>query len=252
MFLEFVNNKKAKNFNEDLAKATNGYCELMQIGTKDQEQIFKVVINPNAKKSICFVSGLHGNEEGSSEGVLAFLKDRPFIHKNKRVIIIPLANPTGLNKGTRKNADNVDINRHFLDDILNDECKYIWDALKEDKINLLCSLHEDPDLKTFYCYYTHHLQLAKDLRTLAEKYFKIYSKSNRKPLDGEEQTLYDDKIYNGLIQLPHTVRGTIEDKFLLERDTPYITIESPGKVSLDKRTEFNKKAMKLVINSAFE
>jgi predicted deacylase len=243
MFLEFVNRKRAKKFNEDLIHATDGKCDLQQIGS---EQIFKIVINPNAKKTICFIAGIHGNEQAGPYGVLSFLESGFHVPSHKRVIIIPLGNPYGFEKNKRENADNEDINRHFLEKELKGECKVLWDALKHEDIDLLHTLHEDPSTEKFYLYYTHHKELAKDLVELATKYFDIQVKGealsiNEKPGEG-------DKIYNGLVPLPHVVRGCIEDKTLIERAIPYITTESPGKVDLKKRIEFNRDAIKMSIN----
>jgi hypothetical protein len=247
MFLEFVNKKTAKKFNEDLLEAAKDH-QITQIGLDDDKQIFKIVINPDAKRTVCFIAGLHGNEKAGPLGALEFLKSGFHIPKNKKVIVIPLANPTGFEANTRENADKVDLNRHFLDKKLKDECKCLWDAIKDEKIDLLHTLHEDPDLSSFYCYFTHDQELAENLRELATKYFKIYDKSERKPLKSDA-SLYGDRIYEGLIPLPHTVRGGIEDKVLLEYFVPYIVTESPGQAELKKRIEFNKNAMKMVIHS---
>jgi hypothetical protein len=247
MFLEFVSKRTTKKFNEDLLEVAKEY-QITQIGLNDDQQIFKIVINPDAKRTVCFIAGLHGNEEAGSYGVLEFLKSDFHVPKNKRVIIIPLANPTGFEADKRKNSDDIDINRHFLDKDLKDECKCLWDAIKDEKIELLHTLHEDPDLNSFYCYYTHNQDIAENLRELATKYFKIYSKSERPPLENDVK-LYGDKIYDGLIPLPHEISGCLEDRVLLEYFTPYIVTESPGKADLKKRIEFNKNAMKMVIHS---
>lgn len=247
MFLEFVNRKKAKKFNEDLIHSTEGKCDLLQIGTQEGEQIFKLVINPKAKKTICFIAGIHGNEQAGPYGVLSFLESGYQVPRNKRVIIIPLANPIGFQKDKRENADDEDINRHFLDKELKGECKILWDALKHENIDLLHTLHEDPSTNEFYLYYTHHKELAEDLRELAKKYFNIQTKGEA--LSKDEKPGQGDKINDGLVPLPHVVRGCIEDKILIERAIPYITTESPGKIDLKKRTEYNKNAIKMSINS---
>lgn len=249
MFSEYLKRKESEKFNDDLIAATNGYGELIQIGTEEGKQIFKFTLNPDAKRCVCFVAGLHGNEKGGPYGALEFLKSQLYVPKTRKVIIIPLANPVGFNKNTRENGDDKDINRHFLDDALSDECKCIWNALKDENIDLLHTLHEDPGLKSYYCYYTHHKELAEDLKTLAKKYFDIYNKSHRPPEEDDENKLYGDEIIDGLIPLPHGITGTLEDKFLLHRGVPYITTESPGKMPLRKRIEFNKNAIKMTIQS---
>jgi predicted deacylase len=221
-------------FNKELLAATDGHGELTKIG-----QIYKFVINPTATRTICFVAGLHGNEQGGTYGALEFIKSKSYISETKKVIIIPLANPDGFSKNTRENAKGKDINRHFLEPELKDECKLVWECIKDDNVEMLHTLHEDPDMESFYCYYTHHKQLAESLRNLAEKYFQIY---------GGTGDLYGDKIYNGLIPLPHDVSGTIEDKFLLHCAIPYVTTESPGKLPLGLRADFNKNAIKMTID----
>lgn len=245
MFLEFVNRKKAEKFNEDVINAAKGRANLMQIGVEGGDQIFKLVINPEAKRTVCFIAGIHGDEVAGPLGVLSFLESNFHVPANKRVIIIPLANPKGFEAGKRENADDVDINRHFLKRELKGECKFIWDALKNEDIDLVHTLHEDPELKTFYLYYTHHLELAEDLRELATKYFDIFAKDKKLPLESVRQS---DKVINGMIPLPHIVRGTLEDKCLIEKAIPYIITESPGKVDLKKRIEYNKNAIKASIN----
>lgn len=247
MFLEFVNRKKAKKFNEDLIRLTEGKGDLTQIGVENNQQVFKLVINPNAKKTICFIAGIHGNEEAGPYGVLSFLESGFKVPSHKRAIFIPLANPWGFEKGKRENADNVDINRHFLDKELKGECKLLWDALRTEDIDLLHTLHEDPSTDKFYLYYTHHKELAQDLRELATKYFTI--QKDGEALSINEKQGEGDKIRDGLCPLPHVVRGTIEDKAIIERAIPYITTESPGKVDLKKRTNYNKDAIKMSINS---
>ncbi len=248
MFLEFMRRKNADKFNDELIEATKGRTDLIQIGTQDGHQIFKAVINPDGKHCVCFIAGLHGNEEGGPYGVLEFLKTDFHVPKHKKVVLIPLANPTGFRNGTRKNGDDRDINRHFLDKELKDECKCIWDAIKEENVELLHTLHEDPGLKTFYLYYTHHKELAEDLRELATKYFKIYGRDEREPLE-KDHKLYGDRVYDGLIPLPHEITGTIEDKVLMEKFIPYIVTESPGKAKLKDRAEFNKNAIKMTIHA---
>lgn len=244
-FEEFTQTRNCEDFTQQIIDATEGYAELTQIGVVDDHQIFKVVINPEGKRTVAFVAGLHGDEPGGPVGVLEFLKERPYIPKTKRVVIIPLANPTGYKANTRKNKDDVDINRKFNEKELTGEAKAIWEALEDEDLTVFHSLHEDPDLSKFYLYYTHNKKLAEDMRDLARKYFKIYEKDQRKPLSGE---MYGDKIIDGLIPLPHIKRGTIEDR-MLEYSVPYFTTETPGKAPLVKRAKFTKEVMKLVIHS---
>jgi predicted deacylase len=237
-FETFHKQRRVKAYNESLASAIEGYANLSQIGTVDGEQIYKIVINPEGWKTVCFISGIHGDEPAGPLGVLKFLEERVHVPRTKRVVILPLVNPTGIINGTRKNGEDKDINRGFLDDDLDGECKQVWDAIKDEKVSLLHTLHEDPEVKDFYLYYTDDRLLAEDIRGLASKFFSI----------SREEEMYNDKMREGLIPLPHVKRGSIEDK-MLEMGIPYITTETPGKTNLSRRVDFNKDVMKLVIQN---
>lgn len=249
MFNEFVNNKESLQFNKDLIEASKDYGELIQIGTSDGEQIFKLVINPKAKKTLCCVAGLHGDEKGGPYGVLEFIKSKPYVPKHKKLVIIPLANPYGFKRDKRWCADGVDMNRHFMDDELIGDCKIVWDAIKDENMSLLHTLHEDGRIKSWYCYYTEYKQIAEDLRDLAKKYFPIFSDETRKPLKQDEAgDCWGDKIYNGLIPDPISCKNTLEDKVYLEYAIPYITTETPGMANMKKRAEYNFRAIKLILS----
>ena len=141
----------------------------------------------------------------------------------------------------------VDINRKFDDKPYKAEWKILWEALRDEPMELLVTLHEDPDLKEFYLYYTDHKDLAIDLRDKAAKTFPIFAKKQRAPIEGEEKTLYDDRVFDGLIPLPHKRRGTFED-VIFDKGIPYITTETPGAQALKKRVAFVKDAIKMAIN----
>jgi len=247
-FQEFRGKKKYHEFTDKLVEATKGYADLMQVGAIDEYQIFKVVINPEAKRTIVFMAGLHGDEPAPCWGILKFLESKFHVPENLRVVILPLCNPVGFVRNTRQNAEGKDINRQFFNDDLSGEAKAIRDAVEDEKMIFLCTLHEDPDLHSFYAYYTKHKELAEDLRELASKHFSIYGKDKRDPIDGEKQELYNDKIYDGLIPLPHTQRGGIED-ILIDKGVPYITTETPGKALLRDRIDYVAKAIRLVIHA---
>ena len=233
-YTSFLRKKEYHNFLERLQNVTK---ELLVENVSDE--ITKIVINPDAERTICFIAGIHGDEVGGPYGVLEYLEEECYVSNTKRVIIYPLVNADGFIAKTRENGNKEDINRHFRDEELKDECKQIWESLKDEKIDLLHTLHEDVDMEGFYVYYTIREDIARDVKTLASKYFPIAT----------EKELYDDKVYEGLCPLPHVERGTLEEKLFLDHDVNYYTTESPGKAALFKRTQFNKEVIQLMINS---
>lgn len=68
-------------------------------------------------KAIWFVAGLHGNEKSSSYlavDLANYLADNlQVIPADRRVIIIPAANPDGFLRNSRANARGIDLNRNF-------------------------------------------------------------------------------------------------------------------------------------------
>lgn len=60
--------------------------------------------------------GIHGDEENSSvmaERLVEHLRANPQFTANRRILVIPRANPDGLARGTRGNINKVDLNRNF-------------------------------------------------------------------------------------------------------------------------------------------
>lgn len=228
-FNRFIKSRQFKDFSSKLERFSKPF------DTKDLgEGIYKITINPEADRTICIVGGIHGDEPAGSCAILKFLEQRVYVPKNKKVVFIPVANPTGFELGTRENENKVDINRGFFENEMIPECKSIWDGIKNEKIDLLHTLHETPD--DFYLYYTSHEELAKDIRDAARKYFNI--------MDGEVE---GDKVYEGLVPLPHVVKETLEDK-VFQYSCPYIATETPVKESLVKRVDFNLKMIRMAIN----
>ncbi len=60
--------------------------------------------------------GIHGSEPTSvdvAEGILGLLRTYPGLYSRCRVAVLPRANPDGLMRGRRANANRVDLNRNF-------------------------------------------------------------------------------------------------------------------------------------------
>jgi protein MpaA len=61
-------------------------------------------------------AAVHGNETATPyqvQQLRAHLKRHPYLLKNRRVVLVPVLNPDGLNKRSRVNARGVDINRNY-------------------------------------------------------------------------------------------------------------------------------------------
>ena len=61
-------------------------------------------------------AAVHGNEKstpGVAQRLRAHLKRHPGLMRGRRVLLLPVLNPDGLARGSRRNARNVDINRNY-------------------------------------------------------------------------------------------------------------------------------------------
>lgn len=236
---EMKNSDKVRSYDDfirDLKLAVDGYGDIEEIGTIDNSELLKIVLNPKGKKTLALIAGIHGDEPGGPLGILSFLEDKSQIPENIRIVIIPVVNPNGFEFDKRRNKDNKDINRNFVDGKITDEGELVLQALKNEKIELAITMHEDPDAKQFYLYHIKHKKLANDIRDVASKYFEIN--------DGPR--MRKDKGKDGLVPPPHVRSNSLEDKFT-EIGIPYLTTEPPGTEPLEKRIEFMKETIKLAM-----
>jgi protein MpaA len=70
----------------------------------------------NGENTTLFVGVVHGNEPGGKpllQKLCAYLREHPEELIDRRVVVIPVLNPDGLVRRTRRNARGVDINRNF-------------------------------------------------------------------------------------------------------------------------------------------
>ena len=74
--------------------------------------------NPGEEPPRLIFAGIHGDERSAGElgqRLLARWKRDPDKLKGRHVIFVPMANPDGWHKGSRQNANGVDLNRNFPD-----------------------------------------------------------------------------------------------------------------------------------------
>lgn len=210
------------------------------IGKKKEFPMYKIIINQKSpKRTICFSAGIHGEEIAGPWAVLKFLQifdSKKF--KNLKIIIFPVASPSAFYKQKRYDFLNRELNGHFCDKRLSGEDRFLFNALKGEKIFFFHAIHEDIDEKFFYLYNFEKKKekIYRDIIKLAEKFFGI---DKRKKISGSISI-------GGLVT--NEKDGSFEDR--MYRDgTPYsMCSETPIKnQSLDKRIRLNVEIMKKVI-----
>lgn len=67
-------------------------------------------------EKVLIFGGIHGNEENSAElarHLVAHLRATPELTSDRRIAVLPVANPDGIAKASRTNSRGVDLNRNF-------------------------------------------------------------------------------------------------------------------------------------------
>jgi murein peptide amidase A len=106
----------SKEDSESLYKAIeNDTINWLKIGYSTKGRNIYLLDIGDSNKLTLIIGNIHGNEFGSFNLCLKFAR-YIYSHSNlisKRVIIIPTINPDGMYTDTRKNSNNVDLNRNF-------------------------------------------------------------------------------------------------------------------------------------------
>lgn len=81
--------------------------------------IYSVIIEPktSVERTVFISGGIHGDEIVTTAGIIKFiekLKNDPDLYPGTRFEIIPIVNPWGICHGTRRNHNNIDLNRDFV------------------------------------------------------------------------------------------------------------------------------------------
>ncbi|MBS3119777.1 DUF2817 domain-containing protein [Candidatus Woesearchaeota archaeon] len=231
----------------DYLKALRAVCRkrhfsLVPIGHVKHRPLYKVALGKTKPlATVVFSAGIHGDEIAGPLAVLRFLEK---IQKRRlaglRVLIIPVANPTGFDRGKRRNYQNRDINRHFAGKSLEGEPKILYNVLKAANPVFFHSLHEDVDEKRFYLYNYEQQEekVYRDVIALAKRYFPVNTARkicNRPARDGMVTNVRDKSL----------------EYMMFREGVPFVLCtESPGRQPLEKRIELNYRIMLSVVRSA--
>ncbi len=106
---------------------------------------------PPGCEVVAISAGVHGDEPAAPWALLSLvadgLLDRRFGYR-----IWTCTNPSGFERGTRENADGIDINRSFGRGGISPEARAIITSNRDRKFALAIDLHEDFEALGFYLY----------------------------------------------------------------------------------------------------
>jgi hypothetical protein len=107
--------------------------------------------NGTGAPAVIITAGVHGDEPAAPWGLLSLardgLLDRAFSYR-----LWPCTNPSGYKRGTRENAEGIDVNRSFGHRGSSVESRAIAKENRDLKFVLNLDLHEDFEADGFYCY----------------------------------------------------------------------------------------------------
>lgn len=119
--------------------------------------LYRLVIHPKEEKTICIVSGIHGNEIAGPLSILRIIK--VIIHDlpaHYRYVIYPMINPSGFDLRQRFDADYRDLNAIYNVSLKHPDYfevqVFFQDAQKYAPFEAVITLHEDSDREHFYMY----------------------------------------------------------------------------------------------------
>ena len=108
-------------------------------------------VGGHAQPTITLAAGVHGDEPAGAWALLA-LAEEDSLDLGYAYRIWCCINPSGLERGTRENAEGVDINRSFGRGGRTPEARAIVTSNRDRAFVLSIDFHEDSDADGFYCY----------------------------------------------------------------------------------------------------
>lgn len=122
---------------------------------------------PGVKPRIYLSAGIHGDEPAPPLALLDWL-ERGWFDDRAVWLLCPLLNPTGLARGTRHNADDVDLNRDFKSPRTAEIRAHVAWLNRQPAPDLAICLHEDWEAAGFYLYELNALGLPSPARAMLE------------------------------------------------------------------------------------
>jgi len=202
------------------------------------------------KEGRLIAAGFHGDEPAGPWGVLSFLNSLPLaLIQDRKVGILPLVNPTGLNQAARRNRWGEDPNRGFCHPELGIPSPSFEGQILLRHLDLLIdyagggflSLHEDIDELEYYIYTFHKnetdLEYTPALMQSLEAFFPPYSQNTveGQPIAGSVVSNYCD--------------GSFEDLLFHKGIHFTACTETPAKTDFQTRVQANQKLIETFLRS---
>jgi protein MpaA len=120
---------------------------------------------PGPRPRIYLSAGIHGDEPAAPLALLHLL-ERGGFDASAVWFLCPLLNPLGFVRGTRENADGVDLNRDYKDPSTTEVRAHTRWLERQPPFDLAICLHEDWEARGFYLYELNRHQVRSHARSV--------------------------------------------------------------------------------------
>jgi hypothetical protein len=219
--------------------------ELGRVHKRKRYPLYAAVLNPDSdnQRTACFTAGIHGNEVAGPWACLRFIEESDDC-PDVRVLMLPVVNPSGFDRGNRRNHRNLDLNRHFFDTPLVRENELTLSRMMQEDIYFFVAMHEDPRERSFYLY-----SYGNTDRTESNTSVKIYNRmidtaAKHFPIKSS-RAICNDAAKGGIVM--NIKDKSLEHRVFEDLGVPYVAVtETPGKEALSERIDCQVSVMKLV------
>ena len=201
----------------------------------DDYPCFEVFSPSFDSKNVIYLSaGIHGDESGAAEGLLAWAESNLDQLRSLPLLIYPCLNPWGLVNNSRFDASGTDLNRIWSTP-KNILIKYIFNRTKALNFQVVINLHEDFDGQGVYLYEPSlGGRPSKKAESIIEAASAFIPADPRRMIDGRKAT-------NGIIR-PRPSNPPKEGipealHFYIEHKCPTFTFETPSEFDLELRIQ---------------
>jgi len=117
---------------------------LGRVGAVKAHPLFAVSLRGDGRLPVTvLVGGVHGDEISGPLALLEFLRRHRPRPADPPIIVLPLCNPHGSERQTRRNHARLDLNRHFLDPRRPADVRLLTAPLLRRRLGWFISCHED-------------------------------------------------------------------------------------------------------------
>ncbi len=196
---------------------------------------------PEAAPHVYLSAGVHGDEPAGTMALLDLLQKKAF-PESLSFTLLPMLNPSGMEAGTRENAEGIDLNRDYGRTARSEEVRRHKKWMEGKRFDLALCLHEDVDASGSYLY---------ELRPLDLPSWAPWILSAMEPYTGIDPSEEIDGMpaANGLMAPPPinllAERPDLPEALLLfHHHTPRCyTFETPASQNIAPRIEAQKAAI---------